>query len=167
VTYAPPLPAYLCPQCGTQLAPTLRACPRCGRLVYAEQLTALAASARQASAAGDRSSALAAWREALDLLPPDSRQHQAVIAEVDALSQAVDAGDSASAAPLPPLPKTSAGATVAPLPARAAARREAADGRKRGGLAAAAAAVGVFLVKFKTLLLVLLSKGKLLLLGLT
>jgi Zn-dependent protease len=110
-------------------------------LVHADALTRLAAEADRAVAAGDAGTALANWREALDLLPADSRQHRAVADRVAALSRDVDAAGGA-AKPHPPKP-----AWVA-----------------RAG---ALAAIGLLLWKLKFVLGVALTKGKLLLLGLT
>lgn len=76
-----------CPQCGTQLAPTMLACPVCARLVHSEQLTQLAQMARQAAEQGDLSASLAAWREALALLPAGSGQHQAISAKITELGR--------------------------------------------------------------------------------
>src|SRR2546430_6882035 len=67
---APPV----CAQCGTQIAPALLACPSCQRLVHSNALKRLAAGAERTAHAGDTSAALAAWRQALELLPPDSSQ---------------------------------------------------------------------------------------------
>src|SRR6266446_288171 len=82
----------VCAQCGTQIAPALLACPSCRRLVHAEELKRLAATAEGAEQAGDPSAALGAWREALDLLPADATQHQVVSARIAALSRSLDAG---------------------------------------------------------------------------
>src|SRR5437762_2188257 len=87
----------LCVQCGTQLAPTLLACPSCQRLVYSEELKRLATTAEQAAHAGDWTAALGGWRQALDLLPPDSSQHQVISARIAELSRVVDGGSSADA----------------------------------------------------------------------
>src|SRR5213076_1244758 len=65
-------PPLACPQCGTQIAPALLACPSCQCLVHSDALKRLAAEAERTAQAGDMSAALAAWREALELLPPDS-----------------------------------------------------------------------------------------------
>jgi Zn-dependent protease len=84
-----------CVQCGTELAPHLLACPQCGRLLYSDRLTALADAARAAVDVGDISSALGAWREALALLPPTSKQAAMVaqkITELDALVSGAPAG---------------------------------------------------------------------------
>ena len=80
----------LCPQCGTQIAPGLLACPSCQRLVHSDDLKRLAAEAEHATQASDVSAALAAWRQALELLPPDSTQHEVVSARILALSRALD-----------------------------------------------------------------------------
>jgi len=120
------------------VAPALLACPSCQRLVHADELKRLAAAAEQATQAGDSSAALAAWREALDLLPRDSTQHQVVSARVLELSRALDR---------------------APQAARQTSRL----GKGAAGLGA----LGALLVKFKFALIFLLTKAKLLLLGLT
>ena len=127
-----------CPQCGTDVAPALLACPSCQRLVHADELKRLAAAAEQATQAGDSSAALAAWREALDLLPRDSTQHQVVSARVLELSRALDREPQA-------------------------ARQTSRLGKGAAGLGA----LGALLVKFKFALIFLLTKAKLLLLGLT
>src|SRR5256885_14358412 len=82
----------VCAQCGTQIAPALLACPSCQRLVHAEELKRLAATAERAAQVGDPSAALAAWRQALDLLPADATQHQVVAARIAALSRSLDGG---------------------------------------------------------------------------
>lgn len=137
----------LCPQCGTELSPALLSCPKCGRLVHGGRLTQLAAEARAASEAGDVSGALSRWREALGLLPPGSKQHAGVAARVDELSKQVDAAGFAGATGRPP-GGGSAGATL-------------------GKVAGAGGAVALLLWKFKFAVVFLLTKGKLLLFGLT
>jgi Zn-dependent protease len=127
-----------CPECGTELGPDDRACPSCARLIHGERLKSLAAEAEAAEQAGDLAAALAAWRNALDLLPPDSRQHAAILQKVQALSARVAEGDDA------------------PRPSQ---------GWKKG--VAGLGALGLLLFKFKTVFLFILTKGKLLLLGLT
>jgi Zn-dependent protease len=120
------------------VAAALLACPSCQRLVHAEELKRLAATADGATQAGNSSAALAAWREALDLLPRDSTQHQVVSARVLELSRAVDRSPAAA-------PRTS----------------------RLGKGAAGLGALGALLVKFKFALVFLLTKAKLLVLGLT
>jgi Zn-dependent protease len=134
--------ANVCPQCGTHVAPALLACPSCARLVHADELKRLAAEAERAASAGDVSTALAAWRQALDLLPGDSTQHQVISARVLDLSRALDGQPSAAA--------------TAPKP------------RSRLGQGAAGlGALGALIAKFKFALLFLLTKAKLLILGFT
>ena len=76
-----------CPQCATQLAPAMLACPGCSRLVHADKLAALAQTSRDAAGRGDISTALANWRDALDLLPDGSRQHQVISAKIAEMSR--------------------------------------------------------------------------------
>lgn len=143
---APPPPAIQrCPQCGTEVAASLLACPACHALVHAAELKRLADEAAAARAGGDFTATLAAWRRALELLPPDTRQHQTVTATVAELSREVDRLGGADAAKA----KSTTG---------------------RGRLAKGTAGVGalaLLLSKFKVVLVLLLTKGKLLLLGLT
>lgn len=133
-----PVPAP-CPSCGTEVAPSLLSCPVCQRLVHAETLKRLAAAADAAQQAGDTRSALEAWRGVIELLPTESQQHGAVSARIAALDQELD-------------------------------RHPAAGRVKRGAWArgtAGAGMLGLLLWKLKTVFLIVLTKGKLLLLGLT
>ncbi len=130
------LPANRCPGCGSELAPSLLACPACRRLTRGAELTELAAAAERATRAGDLSAALASWRSALELLPADTAQAATIRAKVTALSQRVDAGPARAASRLP--------RWLAPL-----------------------GALGLLLWKLKLVLAFVLTKGKLLLLGLT
>lgn len=143
-----------CPACGLQFAKGLLACPQCHRLTFAEELKAAAAAADEATRAGDLSRALASWREALELLPPKSRQYAVIQARVIDLARTVD--EQPGAGPPRPAPRT--GDPAAP------------SGWGSGGAGASAAGVGTFALlvwKFKFLAILLLTKGKLLLLGLT
>jgi Zn-dependent protease len=99
-----------CPQCGTQLAPSLLLCPACHRLIHTEELKRLAADAEQSERAGDLTNALSAWRDALEFLPPGSRQHESISARVSALSEKVDAGASSSPGKSRPGPSQAAAA---------------------------------------------------------
>jgi Zn-dependent protease len=119
----------------------LVACPACHRLIHADELQRLADEADRSTQAGDVTTALQTWRRALELLPPDSRQFTAVSTKIEALS--VRAGASSATA-------------AAPARQPAWARRAAIPG-----------AIALFLWKFKVLLGFILTKGKLLLLGLT
>jgi hypothetical protein len=128
----------LCPECGSDIAPGLRECPGCHRLVYADELRALAAEAEAAHARNDLQAESAAWRQALQLLPHDSRQHAAITEKVVALSRVVDA--------------QGAGAPPA--------------GSRWARWLAPLGAFGLFLWKIKFVVALVLTKGKLLLLGL-
>jgi Zn-dependent protease len=130
-----------CPECATDIGPASLACPRCHRLVHRDALKDLAAAAEKATNTGDPSGALAAWRTALVLLPPRSRQHEQVLAKVHSLSRAVDAGTPATPA--------NASKTKKPLAA--------------GGLTGLA----LLAWKLKFAIAFVLTKGKLLLLGFT
>src|SRR5256884_4458974 len=132
---APPI----CPDCGARVPAAWLACRPCHRLVHAAELRRFAAEADQAKQAGDAGAELAAWRQALELLPPDTAQHQTVTARVAELSRAVD--------------RQPAGAKHGSRLGKGAA----------GGLGA----VGLLLAKFKFALVFVITKAKLLVLGLT
>ena len=128
-----------CPQCGTHLGPALLACPQCRWLVHGSTLKTLAAEAEQAEAAGDLAAAASKWQDAQQLLPPNSRQAETIAARVHDLGER--------------MVKSPAGKAKAP-----------AWVTRASGLA------GVLLLllwKFKFILVFLLTKAKLLLLGLT
>jgi Zn-dependent protease len=118
------------------------ACPSCGKLVHTAELTALARQGEEAQRAGDVTASLTAWRKALELLPQRSAQYDKVHSKVRELSALVPRGALDATAP-----------------------------RKSGSAVpkwlAGLGALGLFLFKFKAIPLFLLSKGKLLLLGLT
>jgi Zn-dependent protease len=132
------LGAASCAGCGTELAPNLLSCPGCHALVHAGALTRLASEAEGAEREGRVADALVHWREALDLLPHASRQHAAIVERVTALTRQVDA---------------------APR-----------DDGMRARLLAKGTVIGTLALlawKFKFVVVFLLTKGKLLLLGLT
>ncbi len=89
----------VCPQCATELAPTMLVCPGCARLVHGEKLTALAEAAREATERGDIPAALAAWRDALALLPANSKQHQVIAGKITELGDRLGQSPAAPAAP--------------------------------------------------------------------
>ena len=142
--------------CGTEVAEALLACPSCHRLVHADYLKGLAAAAEAAARRGDSVEEIANWRQALDLLPPGSRQAAQVGAKVEALS-------ARAANPFQPNPPAPPGAGTAALPAGAAAGAgagaDAGDAERRRVWGARGALV--------TGLTFLATKAKLLLLGLT
>lgn len=147
-----PHPRLTCPECGTELSPALLSCPRCHRLVHKDRLTLLAAEAKAATDAGDFTEALVKWREALDLLPPESRQHAVILSTISELTRKVDAAGGGAARRVRPAPGP--GGKHAPGPALG----------KRLGIVGAFA---LLLWKFKFALAFILTKGKILLLGLT
>lgn len=75
-----------CAQCGTELASGALACPACHTLVHAERLRLLASRAELATAAGKLGDARRAWDEALDLLPETSQQHAVIAVRVKDLA---------------------------------------------------------------------------------
>jgi len=123
------------------LAPTLLVCPSCKALVYADALKQLAGEAELAEARRDIPRAVALWRQALDRLPRDTKQYASILERVASL------GD-----------RTGIDARRAEVDRVRA---------KYGKYGAVVSAVAAFLVKFKFVIVLLLTKGKLLLLGLT
>jgi len=131
-----------CGGCGTELAPGLLNCPACHRLVHAERLKRLAAEAELLESQGDVAGALVPWRQALELLPPGTRQSQTLGTRVAELSKRIEGG--ATAIPAGPAPGSRWARWLAPL-----------------------GAAGLLLWKVKFVLVFALTKLKLLLLGLT
>jgi Zn-dependent protease len=84
-----------CLRCGTELAPSILSCPSCRKLVHADTLARLAAEADAATRAGNATAALTSWREALDLLPPESEQSRTIAARVVELSRVAEETPSA------------------------------------------------------------------------
>ena len=140
LAYASP-ESSACDRCGTELAPALLVCPSCKALVYADALKELAAEAEQAETQRDTPRALTLWRQALDRLPRDTKQYAAILDRVNAL------GD-----------RTATDARQAEVDRVRA---------KYGKYGAVVSALAAFLVKFKFVIVLVLTKGKLLLLGLT
>ena len=129
-----------CTQCGAELAPGLLVCPSCHTLVHRDELKKLATEAEAATAAGAHTNALVHWRRAIEFLPPHSAQHAAIRQKIEQLVRQVEAS------PNPP--------TAHPKPKWA----------KAGG---ALGVIALLLWKFKFILVFVLTKAKLLLLGLT
>jgi Zn-dependent protease len=141
MTITAPETKITCGGCATEVAASLLSCPVCHRLVHGQALKDLAARAEAAASAGNLRESLGAWRSSLDLLPPGSRQYAAITQRIEALSNQVEATGSAAAPALPSSGRWKWLAALGPL--------------------------GLLLWKFKFLLVAVLSKGKLLLLGLT
>jgi Zn-dependent protease len=155
--FAAPSSARVCPSCGGEVAPNLLSCPSCHRLVHSDRLKELAESAEAAERAGDLSAALTTWREAIALLPPASRQHAILTGRIGGLSRQVEAG-----------PGRTAAAAVPPSASPTGAERGPRDARWAGGaVTGAAGTVALIIWKFKFLAVLLLTKAKFLLLGLT
>lgn len=131
-------PLTSCERCGTELAASLLSCPQCQRLVHAARLSSLAETAQQAERDGRNHAALEAWRASAELLPADSKQHQLITERIATLVG-------------------TAGVAVAADTDFAAKPR----------WIAALGPIGLILWKSKTLAFLLLTKGKLLLFGLT
>lgn len=129
-----------CLRCATQIAPALLACPACGWLVHGDELKRLAQEAEAAAAESRWRDALGAWRRVHELVPAGSRQFHAVAERIEELGRKVDADEPA--------------ADEEKRPAWLA----------RGGLIAT---LGLLLWKLKAVLLFIVTKGKVLLLGLT
>jgi Zn-dependent protease len=138
VSSIPAARGTICAGCGTELASTLLRCPACRRLAHTDTLAQLAADAERHETAGQREEALAHWRQALELLPADAPQGATIQRHIGALGKAAAAGGASSQGP---------------------------DLAKRFG-----PVLGVFLLvlwKFKFLLVLVLTKAKFLVLGLT
>lgn len=143
-------PTTTCPECGAQIAASLRSCPACRRLIHGERLKELARLAEAATAEGELTEAISAWREALQLLPPESRQADVIAAKVVELSGQIEKSG------------------VRPPPRKTEPTADAASDKSRwGAKAAGLGAIGLLLWKFKFVLVFIATKGKLLLLGLT
>jgi Zn-dependent protease len=112
--------------------------------VHGAELGRLATAAEEAEQAGYLSAALGSWHSALALLPAETRQHAVVSERVLALTRRIDAGEGK---------------------ARPKAERKAADKSSNATKGGILATIGALLLKFKTLILLALGKGKLLLLG--
>jgi Zn-dependent protease len=130
--------AARCDGCGSEVAPALLVCPGCHRLVHGAALNQLKQDAETAARA-DFAAELAAWRSAIALLPPGSRQHAAVGDRIDALTRS-----GGPAVSTPEMPRHGIWKWL-------------------GGLGP----LGVLLWKMKFILIALATKGQLLLLGLT
>jgi Zn-dependent protease len=148
-----PFAVHACPACGGEIAPALLSCPSCHWLVHAEELKALARAAEASEREGDPTAALASWRAAIALLPPETRQYASVAEKIARLGRQVEAG--------PTRPR---------LPSASPADPDSSTGSGRwsgGAVSGVIATLALAAWKLKFLAVMLLTKGKLLLLGLT
>jgi Zn-dependent protease len=143
--------ATVCASCGTEIGARLLSCPSCRRLVHADELGRLAAQAERAAEKQEIEAALAASRSMLELLPEGSSQHREMALRADALSREIESRS------------RSGDASDGGQGREAAADRRARLGRVGAGFAGA----GLLLWKLKFVIGFLLTKGKLLVLGLT
>ena len=146
-------PALTCPGCGSDVAPGLLACPSCRRLVHAARLKELAESAAGHEHSGDYAGALAARRDATELLPHDTRQYTIIAGHIERLGRLAESQ--------PSQPGQAQGK-------QSSQPREAPPSRWSGGvISSVIGTVALAIWKFKVIAVALLTKGKLLLLGLT
>jgi Zn-dependent protease len=119
--------------------PSALACPECHQLHYAARLEELAGAAREKERAGEPRAAADLWRQALELLPAEAAQAQVIRDRISTL------GAQGATAQIP-------GST-----------KQAPNWTKRFG---PFGVIIVFLLKFKTFILLALTKAKFLLFGL-
>ncbi|HVP45914.1 MAG TPA: site-2 protease family protein [Bryobacteraceae bacterium] len=86
------LEAIRCTECQTEIAPGLLSCPSCARMVHADELRELARRADEAQRNSNWTEALTAWRQAVQYLPPGTRQRDLAEARIRDLSARVDSG---------------------------------------------------------------------------
>ena len=129
-----------CAACSAVLAAADLSCPACHQLVHSAELKRLSAAAADAQAQGDLATACDLYRQMLPLLPAESNQHATIAGRL-----------------------STAEAALAEKAAAAAAEQDN-PWRKRLLLLGP---VGLFLWKFKFIVVFALTKAKLLLLGLT
>jgi len=127
----------VCPDCHAEIEGAVLACPVCSGLLFREKLNALRETAMAAEARQDWSSALTAWRDALELLPQTASQRALVLDRIHALSERAGRHE-------PPSWVKSWSKRLGPF-----------------------GAVLLILWKLKAIIIAVAAKGKLLLLGLT
>lgn len=128
-----------CRTCAAPLDPTALSCPNCRALTRSSELEALASKAGAAAATNDMPAARQYWQECLALLPADTVQYKSIQARIAEIDG--KAADTAA---------------------------HDATGQHWGKRAAGGVGpIAILAWKFKAVALILLTKGKLLLLGLT
>jgi Zn-dependent protease len=155
-----------CYACGSPVGEGALTCPACQQPAYKADIDELARQARALENAGDIPAAAATWGKALELLPRESPQ-AATIRE-HRLALGAQSRMSAPPAPGSQVLAVSASGSVATAPAPGESQSGSApagtDWKKRFGPLGVLVA---FFAKFKTVGLLLLTKGKFLLFGLT
>lgn len=132
-----------CGGCGNNVPLRATVCPSCQTLVHAARLKAIAAEAEACSRNGTYADEARVWRDALPLLPPDSKQYAAVAAKVEKAVAASGEAEKAAIAQGPPA------------------------GSRWANILGPLGGAGLLIWKLKFLLVALLTNGKLLLIGLT
>ena len=139
-----------CPDCGSEVSSSRLSCPVCQRLLHKEALEKLAAEAENARKKRELRDEISAWRRTLELLPPESRQHESIALRVAELGRSLERG-----------PILRSGEATAK-----GGETEAPRSKKHWGWAAVGAAA-LLVWKLKAVLAFVLTKGKLVLAGLT
>jgi Zn-dependent protease len=73
-----------CGGCGSPVSPRLLVCPSCHSFVHRRRLSELAAGAEGAEKREEWPQAVRHWRDALQLLPPGSKQYEAIAVRITA-----------------------------------------------------------------------------------
>lgn len=79
-----------CDGCGNPVPPRLTVCPSCHSLIHRTRLESLSAAAEAAESAEAWAQAVRYWRDALPLLPPGSKQYEAITARIANATSHVD-----------------------------------------------------------------------------
>lgn len=132
-------PAF-CQHCGTPVPPVALVCPACQRLVFATELRQMADRAAACEGVQNWREARSIYEQMLTLLPPETSQYASVASKLRTI----------------PNPDAAQDSTAHPQ-----------HGKGWRNLVSGLGVAGALAWKFKALVLLALTKGKLLLLGLT
>ncbi len=137
--------ASVCPKCQSDIAKALLSCLSCGYLIHSDQLTQLADEAKTFTNDGCLTNALQRWRDALELLPENSKQAGVIQQKITDLNREIEKNPALS---IPSINE---------------------NDEKKSWLAKSAGigALGLLVWKFKFVFVFIITKGKLLLLGLS